>query len=127
MKLCEFEKAPEKDRYKPFTTLNKCIEIKPDRKVFKTMEDCKLEKKPTKLISLYESMNLQKQQEERAKVSFSSENSWNFVWCVIFFKGEQVRVRYERLMEKLKENNDENNINLDEGSETSSLSEEECE
>lgn len=67
-KICEFEKTDEKGRYKPFATLNKTIEIKPDRKVFKIIEDCKFDNKPTKLIPLVESMNILKQQEEKIKV-----------------------------------------------------------
>lgn len=69
MKLCEFEKTA-KDRYKPFATLNKSIEIKSERKVFKVMEDCKLDNKPTKLISLFESLNIQRQQDESLKVCY---------------------------------------------------------
>lgn len=67
-KLCDLERHIEKDRYKPFSTLNKSIEIKPNRKVFKCMEDCKLDNKPTKMIPLPESMEILKQQEERVKV-----------------------------------------------------------
>lgn len=70
-KLCEIEKRPEKDRYKPFATLNKTIEIKPNRKVFKVIEDCKLENHPTKLIPLCQSLRVLKQQEERVKVCLS--------------------------------------------------------
>lgn len=67
-KLCEFDKSPVKERYKPFATLNKTIEIQPERKVFKVVEDCKLETKPTKLIPLMESMDIMKKQEDRIKV-----------------------------------------------------------
>lgn len=67
-KLCEVERSSEKDRYKPFSTLNKTIEIQPDRKVFKNMEDCKVNEKPIKLIPLPESLNIMKEQEEKLKV-----------------------------------------------------------
>lgn len=103
-KICKFEKKPQKDRYKPFATLNKTIEIKPERKVFKVMEDCKLENHPTKLLQLPESMDILKQQEERIKVCF-------FLVRVLFanisFQEGQLKIRYERIMEKLKHSNNE--------------------
>lgn len=68
LKLCGFEKTPKKERYKPFATLNKTIEIKPDRRVFNYVEDCKIHEKPTKLIPLSESLTILKKQEERVKV-----------------------------------------------------------
>lgn len=123
--MCEFEKTLEKERYKPFATLNKTIEIKPDRKVFKTIEDCKFDNKPAKLIPLVESLNILKQQEEKIKVSLSLNNR-NFYSASLIFQEEQVKLRYERLMEKLKEHNaDENSESDEECSEASSSSEDE--
>ncbi|CAG9838242.1 unnamed protein product [Diabrotica balteata] len=66
-KLCELEKSPGKERYKPFSTLNTTKEIHTDRKVFKTMEDWSKCNKPTKLIPLAESMEILKQQDEKIK------------------------------------------------------------
>lgn len=123
--MCEFEKTLERDRYKPFATLNKTIEIKPDRKVFKTIEDCKFDNKPAKLISLAESLNILKHQEEKIKVGLSP-NDKNFHSTSLIFQEEQVKLRYDRLMEKLKEDNVEENCASDEeSSEASSLSEDE--
>ncbi|CAG9813661.1 unnamed protein product [Phaedon cochleariae] len=66
-KLCEFEKSPAKERYKPFSTLNKTMKINPDSKIYKIVEDCKPYVKPTKLIPLPESMDILKKQEDRVK------------------------------------------------------------
>lgn len=68
-KLCEIEKIPDKERYKPFATLNKVKEIQPNSKIFKIMEDCVQCNKPTKLISLLESIDILKKQDEKIKVS----------------------------------------------------------
>ncbi|KAJ8933015.1 hypothetical protein NQ314_014253 [Rhamnusium bicolor] len=83
-KLCEIEKTPEKERYKPFSTLNTIKEVKSDSKIFKIMEDCTHCNKPTKLILLPESIDILKKQDERVKE-------------------EQVRVRHKRILDKLQE------------------------
>ncbi|CAH1110761.1 unnamed protein product [Psylliodes chrysocephalus] len=66
-KICGLETNPKKERYKPFSTLNKIQEIHTDRKVFKTMEDWSKCNKPTKLILLSESLEILKQQDEKVK------------------------------------------------------------
>ncbi|XP_018571277.1 uncharacterized protein LOC108910973 [Anoplophora glabripennis] len=99
-KLCEIEKIPVKERYKPFSTLNKAKEVQPDSKVFKIMEDCAHCNKPTKLIPLSESIDILKKQDER-------------------IREEQLKARHRRIFEKLREL-DENQANEEKNSETSS-------
>lgn len=72
-KLCEIEKIPEKERYKPSATLNKVQEVQPNSKIFKIMEDCVQCNKPTKLILLPESIDILKKQDERVKVSTEAQ------------------------------------------------------
>ncbi|KAG5884632.1 hypothetical protein JTB14_023826 [Gonioctena quinquepunctata] len=102
-KMCDLEKSPEKDRYKPFATLNKVKNVPPDSKIFKIMEDCNQSNKPTKLILLPESMDILKKQEERVK-------------------NEQVRIRFNRLMREAEDNDDSEKS----ASEQDSDIEEEC-
>lgn len=67
-RLCSIEKKPEAERYKPFSTLNNVKEVKKGSKIFNIMEDCKENIKPTQLIPLQESLNIQKEQEDRVRV-----------------------------------------------------------
>nr|XP_023015490.1 uncharacterized protein LOC111504987 [Leptinotarsa decemlineata] len=89
-KLCEIEKRPEKDRYKPFSTLNKVKEVPPNSKIFKLIEDCTASNNPTKLILLPESMNILIKQEERVKE-------------------EQRKIRYNRLLHQAEESDESSN------------------
>lgn len=69
------EKVISKDKpltnkgFKPFCTLVKENQLKENSNVKKFMEDCSLSNKATKLISLTESINLLKEQDDRVKVN----------------------------------------------------------
>ncbi|CAH0562031.1 unnamed protein product [Brassicogethes aeneus] len=78
-KLCTIENKPDKERYKPFSTLNKQSEHKVDTSKF--IEDPFFDK-TTKLVNLPESLNILSQQEERVK-------------------SEQYKSKFERELEKI--------------------------
>ncbi|KAJ8983889.1 hypothetical protein NQ317_000925 [Molorchus minor] len=81
-KLYCMETAPRKERYKPFATLNKTLEVPPESNAFKLMEDCSRTNKPVQMINLPESIEILKEQDEKVKE-------------------EQMRAREKRLIEKL--------------------------
>ncbi|XP_056638777.1 uncharacterized protein LOC130446498 [Diorhabda sublineata] len=105
-KICEMEKTPKKERYKPFSTLNNTKQVHTNRNVFKTMEDWSKCNKPTKLISLVESIEILKHQDE-------------------VIKEEQVKLKHRLLVRQLEnedseKSDEENRDNSDVESESES-------